>query len=193
MSYKGTRLSKESKKRISEAHTKPKKKISCLVCGKEFYVWFSRLKKGIPKYCTAKCYGEFLKSQKPWNKGITAKEDSRLATGTRHGMFGKKSPRWTGGTFEEQGYIFVWRPSHPNNQRGYVREHRVVVEGKLGRYLKEDEVVHHINGIKTDNRIENLQVMSAKEHSQLHHEIKSLQKSRFRKPKSNSVSVDRGR
>lgn len=174
MSYKGTKLSKESRERLSKAHTKPKKELVCKTCGKKFYVWFSRLKKAIPKYCSAKCYGKYLKNQTPWNKGISAKEDQRLATGKRHGMYGKKSPRWTGGRFMDQGYVFIWQPSHPFNQRGYMREHRVVAESKLGRYLAEEEVVHHINGIKTDNRIENLQVMSASEHSKLHNESTSL-------------------
>ena len=47
-------------------------------------------------------------------------------------------------------------------------EHRAVVENLLGITLREDQVVHHINGIKSDNRPENLQVMDWKEHSRLH-------------------------
>ena len=47
-------------------------------------------------------------------------------------------------------------------------EHRVVVEELLGITLKKDQVVHHINGDKHDNRPENLQVMDWKEHSRLH-------------------------
>lgn len=48
-------------------------------------------------------------------------------------------------------------------------EHRVVAEQMLGRPLEPDEVVHHINGDKRDNRLENLQVLSRSEHSRLHH------------------------
>lgn len=47
-------------------------------------------------------------------------------------------------------------------------QHVVIMEQHIGRRLKPGEVVHHINGIKTDNRIENLALMSNKEHSRLH-------------------------
>ena len=57
-------------------------------------------------------------------------------------------------------------PKATNN--GYVLLHRVIVENELGRLLSDDEVVHHINEDKLDNRIENLQVMSKAEHTRLH-------------------------
>ena len=66
------------------------------------------------------------------------------------------------------GYVRVYCPMHPKaNTRGFVYEHRLIVEGILGRYLTTQEHVHHINGTRWDNRPENLQVLSASDHGKI--------------------------
>lgn len=67
------------------------------------------------------------------------------------------------------GYVLCKCPEHPRADIcGYVPEHTLVVEAAIGRFLREDEVVHHINRVRDDNRLENLQLMTRKEHCSLH-------------------------
>lgn len=67
------------------------------------------------------------------------------------------------------GYIAVYCPgAHGATKEGYKMEHILVAEKMLGRYLADNEVVHHINHNRQDNRPENLAVMTASEHMSLH-------------------------
>ncbi|KKN73841.1 hypothetical protein LCGC14_0396430 [marine sediment metagenome] len=81
------------------------------------------------------------------------------------------NPRWKGGRAKiGGGYIGILNHGHPDaNNKGYVPEHRLVLEAKLGRPLKLNECAHHLNGVKTDNRPENLVAVSPQEHNILHH------------------------
>lgn len=67
---------------------------------------------------------------------------------------------WKGGqTRHKAGYVMTRSPGHPRTGRSpYVFEHILVPEQLLGRYLVEGESVHHINGIRDDNRPENLEL-----------------------------------
>lgn len=66
------------------------------------------------------------------------------------------------------GYVRVYCPMHPEaNTWGYVYEHRLIMEGVIGRHLTKNEHIHHINGKRWDNRPENLQIMSPSDHSKL--------------------------
>ncbi len=80
------------------------------------------------------------------------------------GQHGEKNPNWTGGrrVDKRHGYMDVWVPKGhwARTARGsYAREHRVVMGEYLGRPLERLEHVHHINGDRLDNRIENLQLV----------------------------------
>jgi hypothetical protein len=76
---------------------------------------------------------------------------------------------WKGGRKRNvAGYVEVLRPGHPMAYRNYVYEHRLVMAEHLGRILESHEHVHHRNGIKTDNRVENLELVTNSEHGALH-------------------------
>ena len=72
-------------------------------------------------------------------------------------------------------YWFARIPEHPSaNKNGYVLEHRVIMENHIGRLLQRNEVIHHRNGNGKDNKIENLELMSASEHNSLHNSLRGI-------------------
>ncbi len=75
------------------------------------------------------------------------------------------NPRWKpiGSKRMSHGYILIKIAEHQ-----WVKEEWLVAEKMIGRKLYRDEIVHHINGNKNDNRPENLKVMTAGEHKKLH-------------------------
>lgn len=79
---------------------------------------------------------------------------------------------WEFGGYEKKrddGYICVYVPDHPYAASdGMVMKHRLLMERKIGRYLTPDEVVHHINHKRDDNRLENLKLMTISEHMSMH-------------------------
>lgn len=71
----------------------------------------------------------------------------------------EKNGRWVDGTTRHtKGYSYRRQPDHPRAYNGYVLEHIVVMEEMIGRSLLPKETVHHMNGIKSDNRPENLEL-----------------------------------
>lgn len=135
---------------IKDGRSKSKK--ICLFCKKEF------IGRQWRKFCCLEC-------STLWGKdhGKNKKENNGM---------------WTGGRgFTREGYYYIYAPDHPRSSKGYIKEHRFVMEQHIGRILEPHELIHHKNGIKTDNRIENLEIMEWGEHSRLHNTKKNQDKS----------------
>lgn len=79
---------------------------------------------------------------------------------------GANSPYWKGGVYNSDGYV-----RHCSGKFKNKLEHVIIAEGVLGRKLKKEEVVHHINGIRDDNRNENLMICTKSYHTWLHRMI----------------------
>jgi hypothetical protein len=111
--------------------------VQCLVCGIKFVVdWPSQLKR---KYCSNRCY-QVNRKQK------LLKKNSWEGAGKKY--------------MDKDGYIWIYTGLGQT-----IGEHRLVMEKALGRKLeKGKEVVHHINGNRADNRIENLQLLRKHNH-----------------------------
>lgn len=138
-------------KAFNKKRAKPKP--ACEVCSKPTH-------RGTAKTCSVECRSRYLERI---HKGRT------LNTGRTHFKRGQQPANYKGWWRKDSGYIMVHCPDHPHADRhGDVPEHRLVVEENLGRLLTRDEVVHHRNQVKDDNRIENLQVMIEADHLRLH-------------------------
>lgn len=84
-------------------------------------------------------------------------------------FLGPDHPRWKGGRrVDRMGYVWLLEANHPYNVKGYVMEHRLVMEKHIGRFLNKHESVHHRNRIRNDNRLENLEIIEKGEHIRRH-------------------------
>jgi hypothetical protein len=148
-------------------------------------------KKG-KKFCGKPCYHEHQKTVKGENspnfgKRRTDEFKARMSilVKSKQGSYqgkntGKHHPQWRGGkTIATGGYVLIHiselsdteREWFSNQKNDYVAEHRVVVSRRLGRQLKRSEHIHHINGIKGDNRDENLMLFDSSRHMREHANI----------------------
>lgn len=103
---------------------------------------------------------------------LNKKGDTRGLHGTLpKNINGTANGHWKGGrTQRGDGYVLIRLGVIPKNAKGarYKLEHRIVMEKHLGRLLSKNEIVHHKNGKTSDNRIENLEVMTQAEHAKIH-------------------------
>lgn len=171
-------------------------KAKCKTCGKEFS--YFPYKKDEAKFCCLACYHKSRKGKLPWNTGLKYKrelpEESRkkMRENAKRNGFGQNQkgkklsettkkkisekfkgelhPKYKGKFFDSGGYVMVYSPNHPNRDgNNDVREHRLVAEKCLGRYLTSKEVIHHINEIRDDNRPENLYLFACNKDHYDHH------------------------
>jgi hypothetical protein len=158
-----TQCGKQFDKKPSEA-----KKYKKHFCARDCYVKWQRENLTGPKYTLmCDCCGKSFERRKSAGK----RKHSFCSRKCQHTFFrGQNSPQYKNGRYtDDRGYVLVYTPKHPRRvAKCYVYEHILVMEKALGRYLEKGEVVHHLNGDRENNRIENLQVMSQAEHRKLH-------------------------
>ncbi len=152
----------------------------CLICGKSFQVPSAKKR---AKYCSNPCRWESQKGKgfseerrKNISKALTGRKLSaeckqKISNFFKNRLVREKNPMWRGGVRKSyDGYIFIHNRKHPScDCNGYVKQSRLVMEKKLGRYLTRKEVVHHRNEIKDDDRIENLKLFKSKSGHISHH------------------------
>ena len=136
-------------------------KRKCNRCGKYY--------EGRGKYfCSNSCAKKentfgFKKGHTPWNKGLTdylSKQSRKNISEASKKRKGPKNSFWKGGLYRKaDGHYMIYAPNHPFNRNNYVRRSHLIMEKKINRYLRPEEIVHHINGNPSDDHLENLMLL----------------------------------
>lgn len=146
----------------------------CEQCGKQFFVPKYKINsRPTIKYCSTDCYHDA--SRKPTMLRECLQCGNEFVISPKHKdkkfcnvecacAYRREQKRVA--TIGTNGYKYVWFADGSGE-----KEHRYLMEQHLGRKLKKDEVVHHIDGNRTNNDLGNLVVMSRGEHSALHRKM----------------------
>lgn len=155
----------------------------CIICGESFTTYHKSVKTCGSKECKFEAKSQASKiarTGKKWTNDMREKHSEWLKEKFANGEMkcmkkiwketakrwkGNKNPRWKpiGSTRMSHEYIMI-----KITEGKWIKEERYKMMKKLGRELRKNEVVHHKNKIKNDNRLSNLQLMTAKEHRRLH-------------------------
>lgn len=172
-------------------------KRTCKNCGGEFKTLLAYIRRGEKRgvsegqFCSQACYMEARKKKTPkavfnceWcGKRVEMRKSdydykSKHATTPQFCSLSCRSSVPTVGSRILRGYRYIHAPWHPHaNSSKQVAEHRLVMEKKIGRYLKREELVHHINHNKLDNSPDNLMLVDQKQHEavELEHKRQKMQ------------------
>ena len=128
----------------------------CLTCGKHDYRYTRNL-------CIL-CYSRVYKKENPEKEASRAARhhkirwnERRLKKGLPLDHIFQKKYRFM------DGYKYIWMPEHAEARKsGYIQEHRLIMSQHIGRPIDKKETIHHINGIRSDNRIENLELWNSR-------------------------------
>lgn len=142
--------------------------MACVICGKERWVSISNIRKGIQQHCKS-CQASIH-----WENGRLRYQDMRR----------ENNPNWKGGKhIRPRGYVDI-RLSPDDffrsmtDKYGYVLEHRLVMAKYMKRCLLPWEIVHHKNGIKGDNHLDNLMLIGVrgKHNTAINKRVKELER-----------------